>query len=282
MTDLREVEARLRDETSGLREAIVRSIGAFTVALFGVFGSGESERLELGGTGTLVTVGNSSYVLTAAHVWEWFVNNGAKGIGLTLKENEDHRFVLNAETIVASGPAKVGDWNEWGPDLTFLRIPPEFVGRIMVYKAFQNLTMNKSGPPNVDLLEMWVLMGAPAVQAVFTQRHADLAINGFFSDVSKRQRRGDFDYVDLDMDVSFPGVPGTFGGVSGGGFWSVIAFGLPDGKVDWYLTLVGVAFYQFDLENNKRVVRCHGQESIRTSILSVESPGMTSGTGTRA
>jgi hypothetical protein len=84
------------------------------------------------------------------------------------------------------------------------------------------------------------------------------------------------------MDVSFPGIPGRFGGVSGGGFWSVIIFGLPDGKVDWYLTLVGVAFYQFDMENNNRVIRCHGQESSRTAILSVESPGMTSGPGTRA
>jgi hypothetical protein len=269
MTDLREIEAQLREEESFLREETVRVIGGFTVALLGVFGSRESASLRLGGTGTLVTVGNSSYILTAAHVWEWFVQTGAKGIGLTLKENQEHEFLLNIETIVASGPEHVGDWNEWGPDLTFLRLPPELVGQVGAYKSFRNLTQNKSDPTHIGSLEMWVLMGAPAVQGVFTRAHADLVINGFFSRVGNRETRGEFDYIDLEMDVSFPGVPGTFGGVSGGGLWKVIAFELSGGIIEWQWNLAGVAFYQLDLDNSSRVVRCHGEKSIRTAMSTV-------------
>jgi hypothetical protein len=75
------------------------------------------------------------------------------------------------------------------------------------------------------------------------------------------------------MDNDFPGIPEKFNGVSGGGFWKITLFGLPNGEVDWNLKLVGVAFFELVGENNKSVVRCHGEKSIRTAMLSVDRTG---------
>jgi hypothetical protein len=274
MPSLSEIEALLRDKNSGLAEKITRNIGTFMVALFGVYGSGASERLKFAGTGTLVTIDGSKCILTAAHVWEPFVRDKARGLGITLKENDDHSFFIGIETIVASGPAKISEgWTKWGPDIVFLRIPPEVLGRIEAVKSFVNLTMKEAGPPNVDSLENWVLMGAPEVQGIFSPTHASLAMNAIFATILRFHTHGDFDYVDLDMDLSFPGIPEKFNGVSGGGLWSVLMFGLPNGGVDWNLKLVGVAFFELVGEGNRSVVRCHGEQSIRIALSSVARGG---------
>jgi len=99
MTDPNEIIARLYDRSSGLADRIGRDVGSYSVALLSVTGSNEDEELRCCGSGSLVTVGDSCYVLTAAHVWEKFAN--AAGIGLTLdKEEVDHRFVMSVKSIV--------------------------------------------------------------------------------------------------------------------------------------------------------------------------------------
>lgn len=212
MCDLREIEAVLRDENSGLLDSIVRDIGSFTVALFGVFELEEGERLQLAGTGTLVSVAESHYILTARHVWE-NVLKAARKVGITQRENTDHRYLMDAREIVPFGPAQPATWDEWGPDLTFLRVPPERVGSISVHRVFYNLTKPKQTTLDVDHIEAQVLMGTPEASGQFTQTHADIQINGLFTQVDpRRETHGNFDYLDFDVDVSFPGLPEHFGG----------------------------------------------------------------------
>jgi hypothetical protein len=62
----REIEGILRDETSWLRESIVRNVGDFTVALLAICDA-PNERLELAGTGTLVESGGEHFILTGRH-----------------------------------------------------------------------------------------------------------------------------------------------------------------------------------------------------------------------
>jgi hypothetical protein len=273
MCDLREIEAVLRDEKSGLRDRIVRDIGSFTVALFGVFESKEGERLQLGGTGTLVSIAESHYILTARHVWEK-VLKAARMVGITLKENTDHRYLMEAREIVPSGPPMPATWDDWGPDLTFLRVPPERVGSIRVHRVFYNLTKRRQTTLDVDHIEARVLMGTPEALGKFTQTHADLQINGLFTHVDpRRETRGDFDYLDFDVDVSFPGLPENFGGVSGGGLWKVmIHCSTSTGEVKWLRILEGVAFHQSALANHHRIIRCHGQQSILAAMQVARPP----------
>jgi hypothetical protein len=268
-TTIERIQGRLLDPQGDLRNAIGKHIGSFTVALFGIFGAGEAETLKLAGSGTLVRVAGMYYVLTAAHVWEWLVKEGAKGLGLTLRPEDDHKFVLRMEIVAAYGPKLVGKWTEWGPDLAFLRIPSELVGPLTAFKTFENLSMQKAGPPNVDSVELRALMGAPAVQGTFTKVHAEININTFFGEQGMETKRGDFDYVDLLEDTSFPGVPATFGGVSGGGLWRVVVYEA-EGKCDWHLTFMGTAFYQIPQSGGNWTIRCHGLESIHIVRQSIK------------
>src|ERR1700730_17758496 len=97
--DPREIGIVLRRDESGLRDKIVRNLGDFTVALFGISGSPQ-ERLRLAGTGTLVTVDGKYFILTALHVWEE-VLKAADRIGITVKEDTVHRTVIDRPAVVA-------------------------------------------------------------------------------------------------------------------------------------------------------------------------------------
>ena len=111
-------------------------------------------------------------------------------------------------------------------------------------------------------------MGAPGEFGKYTPTHAEVNINRFFSDVSaKPYRHGDFDYVDLKEDTTFPGVPKDFGGVSGGGLWRVQVFGSPgNAEIRRKWSLEGVAFYQLKISDSQMVIRCHGQDNIRAAM----------------
>ena len=270
MKTLKEIQAILLDENSGMRDEIVRTLGTSTVALFAIDGSEADERLRFCGTGSLVQFANSHYILTAAHVWEGTDGkNGLKSsqrIGITMKEDQDHRHVIETRTLVSFGLPIPKEWNEWGPDLVFLRVPNEYVGRIQAVKSFYSLDRDR---PKVKLaVEVLILMGAPGEFGKYTSKHVELNINGFFFDPNALPyRHGDFDYLDSKEDTKFSGVPKNFGGVSGGGLWRVQIFCLPEtDKPDWKWFFDGVAFYQIPQPDEHMTIRCHGLESIQAAM----------------
>jgi hypothetical protein len=275
-----QIEQILRDPASGLQERIVRDIGLFTVGLLRVSRTRESERLDLCGTGTLVSFAGDRYILTAAHVWEKLLKTDAPtSVGVTLRENIDHKSLIERATIVAIAPPKPAKWNEWGPDLVFLRVPPEHVGTIEVHRVFLNLMRNRTAGFNGVCIDLRVLMGTPYELAECTDWHANLQISGMISstDIGRfspiqapESVRRDFDYIDLDMLVALPGVPETFGGVSGGGLWRVFVYwSASTGEIAWAKDIEGVAFHESDLINGHRVIRCHGPQSIGTAVQSL-------------
>jgi hypothetical protein len=267
MAALRDIDAVFKNESSGLREEVGRSVADFTVALFSVSKSREGDLLKLGGTGTLVVVANSHYILTAAHVWEEVLKSSVK-IGITLKEGLNHRFLIETCTIAAFGLPKPNMWGEWGPDLMFLRIPPEHVHAISTYRVFYNLTIERQTTP-ADCLERHVLMGTPETLAESTRTYAEVQIHGMFLDISGAHTHGDFDYLDLNVDVSLPspGIAQDFRGVSGGGLWEIVLFrSALTNKIDWHSTLEGVAFHQSELVSGHRIIRCHGKRSILAAM----------------
>ena len=87
----------------------------------------------------------------------------------------------------------------------------------------------------------------------------------FFSVVQDTHEHNGFDYLDLGADLRSPGVPSSFGGVSGGGLWEIKLTMSGDTKeIHWdgkrYFR--GVAYWQSDGSTNRRVIRCHGSKSI--------------------
>jgi len=238
---------------------LVRGVGSSTVALLGVSRPKGKDLLELAGTGTLAHIGNHFGILTAAHVWDEVLCKAAK-VGITLTDNIDHQHLIDVQTIFPTVlPKKPGKWNECGPDLAFLRIPSERVGAIQAFCVFEDL---KPRPKTVPArLEGWMAMGVPKELGTFTETHASLELRG--ENVFPSYVPGNPDYYDFEVNINLPGTPQDFGGFSGGGLWRILIYENPSmGKIDWVHRLKGVIFWQYPPVDGRRIIRCHGQESI--------------------
>jgi hypothetical protein len=265
MRDIAEIQTALYDKTAGLAARIVRDIGSYTVALLSVTGSGRDEVLGFKGSGTLVSIGDSLYVLTAAHVWELFAD--AVGIGLTLdEEHVDHRFFIDIREIVPFGPKDTALWGPQGLDLRFLKIPPQPAAELRNVKKVYALTAEIPELPKVSSLGVWVLLGSPYEQSTITSKHASLTMNGFFATIKSEFVLNGHDYFELEMNPSHPGIPRRFYGVSGGGFWNVEMYWSASGEIQWFLTLVGMACWQLIVASDPQIVRCLGAKSIRSLV----------------
>ena len=64
-------------------------------------------------------------------------------------------------------------------------------------------------------------MGSPEELGKFTNQQAEFEFPGWFSNVQQVHQRGDLDYLDVGVNTSLPGIPSSFGGVSGAGLWQV-------------------------------------------------------------
>ena len=260
------IEAILRDEKSGLGERGGRAAGNFTVAMLAVANPELSAHpLRLVGTGTLVIVNDVHYILTAAHVWKAVQERGSM-LGLTLSEGKDHEFLIPNANIVASGPKYDPASVAWGPDIVFLRIPPERLGTLKAHKNFYNLSIQRPGGP-LDCIKTNAVIGTPGEMAEQWPRYAVLQVTAFFLEtVPNRITRGNFDYLEYTVDMNFPGVPSTFGGVSGGGLWEIsFYFCEKTQKIETIERLIGVAYVETALVQGHREIRFHGYKSIRAA-----------------
>ena|ERR1700733_402540 len=263
---LTEIEEQFLAIDSPLCWRIARELADFTVA----FITASNGHLAPAGTGTLVSFRDSHYILTACHVWE----NGLKKcdyIRIPLKENEPCRFGINPREVVSRGATIPSVWNEWGPDVTLLRIPPERVGSfIAVGRSFYPLSMKRER--RVDCaLETTFLLGAPALRGSFTIESAipELQAMNVILDTGQylslglsAELRPHFDFLDVLIDTTLPDVSSSFKGVSGGGLWTVYVYRGINGDIETLKSLRGVAFWQDPLNDSALLVRCHGPQSI--------------------
>ncbi len=170
---LDELAQEVLAEDSPLCWMIARELADFTVA-FIVANDGQ---LSPAGTGTLVSYRDSHYFLTAAHVWEKKLRV-SDWIRIPLKENSPCRFAISPNEIISCGAPIPARWNEWGPDITLLRIPPERVGSFTaVGRPFYPLSMKRE--LRIDCgFETTFLMGAPALRGKFSTESAIPELQG--------------------------------------------------------------------------------------------------------
>jgi len=112
---------------------------------------------------------------------------------------------------------------------------------------------------------VWILMGVPEASAQLSPTHAALEMTGYFSGIHDVHSRGEFDYLDVGVDLSMPDAPPSFRGVSGGGLWRVSIKRTKTGEFSWDhsdISLEGVAFYESGAAEGRRIVRCHGRRTI--------------------
>jgi len=261
----------IADVPQEVLDGIVRNqLGQFSVGLLGVKNEGGQPSLQLCGSGTLVSAGGAHFILTAAHVW-WKKLRYFDHLALTLKERDFHEFLIRSSFISAHALSPAED-EMWGPDLCFLRIPPSCIGTIEAYRTFYNLSMRREFALEHEVdpgAGLWVLMGIPETESVFTNTQADLKFFGAIFTIEDVHQRANWDYLDLGINLS-KNPPSSFGGMSGGGLWQIDIerYEDKDGTLLWRpgAALEGVAFYQSKPANGRRFIRCHGRRSLYLNV----------------
>jgi hypothetical protein len=160
-----------------------------------------------------------------------------------------------------------------GPDLAVVILPQAKLGWIKALKCFWNIShwRQKILSNKIDLnIGVGVVCGFPEEHTKtygptkgFGQVKEYRGIWGF-SRIERPYEDKQFDYFEVSVSYeSTQDIPRTFGGVSGGGVWQVVLKQTKDGRYQFEdPILVGVAFYQTDMEHNKRRIICHGWRSI--------------------
>lgn len=237
------------------------------------------EDAELGGSGTLVQIEETSGILTAHHVLQNLPKTGEIGLIIATRFPPLlHRMTLQSKYLrrveIPRGPHE-----SEGPDLGLLILPPSDVRKLKPLKSFYNLSLRRNrmigAPPRCDE-GLWFLggfageltsdeppeRGCPRVK---TFRGMAGCIDG----VKQEYKAGDFDYIDFEVqygDIHEP--PKSFGGFSGGGLWQVPLIRNEDYTLQpKELLLSGVAFYQSGRKDDRRLIKCHGRQSVYGQVI---------------
>jgi hypothetical protein len=248
-----------------------RSIADFSIGFVKLQGTGDAQDAVLGGSGTLVQVGDANAILTACHVLKYLQRD--EEVGLLLANTVEpliQRLTIRREALkwitIAHGAVE-----QDGPDLGLLLLSQVDAAALRARKSFYGLSYRQwllDKPPALDG-GVWFLCGF--ADEATTERGPERGLGrvkvfegacgaGW---VGKCYQVDGFEY--LDFEVRYGGVNGpplSFGGFSGGGLWQV-----PVARIDGELRvkellLSGVAFYENAPSGDVRIVKCHGRDGI--------------------
>ena len=256
----------MQDEDDGVPEQVSNIIQHHTIGLMLLTKEPTTKLINPHiGCGTLVAIHGIHGIITASHVVERFPVTDAYCLGLVLSEKANV-FKIDKSCIKIY---KISDglYDENGPDLAFIQLSEPDISTIKAILSFQNLDIDHS---NYDPCEIddygWVVCGTPGVQTEWSENEAGykkiLSLSNYclFVDKPIEQVINGYDYLDFEIDTKKNSrVPSLLNGMSGGGVW----------KVEWkevynnfQYSYWGIIFWQTELIDGKRFLRCHGRKSI--------------------
>ncbi len=226
------------------------------------------------GSGTFVSISNTSGILTAAHVVEKLMKEKSVGrpysLGLILRDYP-HQYFIDSDYLEPMIIAK-GQIDCEGPDLGFIVLPLSELGTIKAIKNFHNLDRNRERiltmPPKFSA-GLWAICGVPDEKTIdapeqnFDPHKRFLMLVGF-GGIRGTYTVGEYDYCDMKVKHdSSPIIPDSFGGASGGGLWQIPLRKSSEETIEpiEYI-LSGVVFYETGREGLYQSVKCHGRNSI--------------------
>ena len=245
-----------------------------------VFLQGNDSDETILGSGTLVSIGDTTAILTADHVLRalprppepvrmFFPTSFYDSPGSTPRASK---------TIEYSEKKRIGRGTDeaTGPDLGLLIVHKSDIPST---KTFYSLTKHRSRvltDPRPNDVGVWVIVGAPAEWTVLDEPDARfVTVNQQrvlmgLTDVNIEFERDGFDYLDIAVSSnSRSGSPIGFGGCSGGGLWHIDLNKTASGEIiigDPILS--GVVFYQcYPSSDRDGMIRCHGRKSIYQRVI---------------
>ena len=229
---------------------------------------------KLIGSGTFVSIEGIRGIITAQHVAQEMDRTSETEIVLM---DHEHRYTIKNQFLTIIQLTKsIVPGN--GPDLAFIRLPTTIAAEISSYKSFFNLSSDRgvllSEPPELHY-GFWVAYGSPAewlkTEASNFRPGETLSLCGYCSigGLNSLYEKEGYDYYEMELDyTSSDAIPQSLGGFSGGGLWQITLKGPSLDKLepDKYF-FSGVAFYQSELKDHRRMLRCHGRLSIYNSLF---------------
>jgi len=223
------------------------------------------------GSGTLVSIGKVSGVLTAAHVLDNLPDHGVVGIVEYRGESLHHR----KQTIDMAGATKImlrdAAFGSDGPDLGFLRLPGENIGWLAAIGSFYNLLLHRSDasnpPPSPHSVDAIVGMIDERTKDLPAERPNERrkGFEALFSNgtTSAGREANSYDLVDF-VPTEYPDfkLPGNYQGTSGGALWKIYLKLNGSAPEIAAARLWGVPFYQTKNENGSHSLTCHGMGGV--------------------
>ena len=268
----------LQKEFSLSTEKIGKATSHFTIGFGLLRVENGAEHISSAGSGTLVTVGSVHGILTAAHVIDALSKKGQVGIITSVDESSPLQALKiemdHAVSVVIGEKRSV----ELGPDLAFLRLPPESVGWLTAKNSFYNLLKyrddvlgNKApAPDHVDT--MTGVIDELTAEAPGSKPGAKKTL---FTTIFCGARLIALRYVDEHGLYYFEpsdkidfSLPGSFKGMSGGGVWRFYVTKNKDGTLNPIdRQFIAVPFYQSPPSDGKREITCQGPYGIYGSLI---------------
>ena len=229
------------------------------------------------GSGTLVSIGEIRGILTAEHVLDALPRRGPVGLAMPTRFGPNlGRPKIHMESVTRVRLGRSKNIAE-GPDLGLLVLRDRARLAIPSTKTFYNLSKRRErvlkNPASIEV-GIWALAGAAGewtmdgtAEAGFG-RVRDFRGGPAFCLVDRELTVGEFDYLEFTADYGGSSQsPHSFGGFSGGGLWHLFYERTSDQIIVNDFILSGVAFWQSDLRDSKRVVRSHGRRSIYQNLI---------------
>jgi hypothetical protein len=259
-------------------EQISKAISHFAIGFGHLRVENGVENIQSAGSGTLVTVGSIHGILTAAHVIDALPRQGPVGIITRVDESLRLQAMKIEMGLAVPVVIRAETFGKLGPDLGFLRLPPDSIGSLTAKNSFCNLLKYRGdvlenkvpAPSHIDTVIGIIheLTAAAPGSGLAAKRTLFTTIFCGARHVAMRytDKHGLY-YFEPNKEIDFS-LPGSFQGMSGGAVWRFYVTKNRDGELNVVdRRLIAVPFYESPAADGKRILTCQGPFGIYGSLI---------------
>jgi len=258
-------------------EQISDDVSCFTIGFARLITHGKVEDAISAGSGTLVTIGKVHGVLTTAHVVDALPKSGP--VGIIMHADDASRFDKQRIAMEYAVPVAIqaDTFTSKGPDLAFLRLPPDSVGWIAAKGSFYNLrkyrddVLNNREPTQSYVHSLTGVIheftqDAPGDSATTRRKIFTAIFCGARLAALRYFDTYQLHYFELTNDPGFS-LPQSFEGTSGASSWRFYVAEKDNAVTVVERRLVGVPFYQSLDPDGKKIITCHAARDIYGALV---------------